>query len=1066
MNIKILCVLGVVAVAGLERLNAQDATAPTRSAPAELSRRLDEATALAGKGTADSAAQAAAIFRELIEAGRKAGAPDIVAPALEGLVALVEDVPQMLKLYREAADAREALGDGAGAARNLVRLGEALNHGGQVDAARTTLLDARQRFQALGDRRGEAGAVSTLGDLHYRMTQYDEAVQRHEEAVALLGADAAPDELIPVLNNLAIARQGKSQHREALELYRRTHELAQKLPGVDGQMWQAVTLTNMGTIHMELGETEKAEEPLEAAIAIAKSAHLPRTVTSGILVYRSRARRILGENGAALDDLLQARAIVRGTGDLRREIDLLIALGDVYRELGDWEQALFHHRAAWDMGREARADRAPLLQRIAVDQLLLGRLPDAAQSMKEAFEAVRSLGSPMMEARFHATQGDIEAALGNTDAARESFAQAIALHRRVGSRGGEVMALTSVGRLEARLGRTETADERLRQALELARATGFRAGESQVLYDLAALHRRAGRLDEARRAAETGLEIVESMRGAVWGHGLRTSLLASTQDHYEQLVDLLLRLDGGAPGRHAAVALEVSERARARSLLDALRERRADVRPSVDASLLAKESQLRGQLTERLGARGGVDASLITAHRQTTRRLRAREGQLTRLLERSARPAEIDVVNKEIGDLLTEYHDVQARIRAAGPRYAALIEPRAARVEEIQRDLLDADTALVEYFLGEERSHAWLVTPEAVEVFALPPRREIEAAARRFYEALRARAMTVDFETPARRERRVAEADAALPEAARALSAQVLAPVAARLRAKRLVVVSHGALQYIPFAALPVARTGAAETPLLVHHEIVHAPSASVLLELRRDARTADGPHKTIAVMADPVFGSEDPRAPKRRAAPADDEDRYPRLPGSAAEARSILRLVPAADALSAVGFAANLQTATSPELARYRMVHFATHAFVDSERPDRAGLVLSRLNERGERQEGVLRLEDVYSLNLDADLVVLSACQTALGREIRGEGMLGLTRGFMYAGGRRVVASLWNSSDLATSDLMARFYGNMLKGGQVPAAALRAAQLSLAQSSRWKSPYYWAGFIVQGDWR
>jgi CHAT domain-containing protein len=169
---------------------------------------------------------------------------------------------------------------------------------------------------------------------------------------------------------------------------------------------------------------------------------------------------------------------------------------------------------------------------------------------------------------------------------------------------------------------------------------------------------------------------------------------------------------------------------------------------------------------------------------------------------------------------------------------------------------------------------------------------------------------------------------------------------------------------------------------------------------------------------------------------------------------------------LEAVDFEASKATATGGSLNQYRIVHFATHGLINSRHPELSGIVLSLVDEQGMPQDGFLRLHDVYNLKLSADLVVLSACRTALGKDVKGEGLIGLTRGFMYAGAPRVVASLWDVKDEATAELMKRFYEGMLRRRMTPAAALRTAQLSMAKEKRWEAPYYWAGFVLQGEWR
>jgi CHAT domain-containing protein len=190
------------------------------------------------------------------------------------------------------------------------------------------------------------------------------------------------------------------------------------------------------------------------------------------------------------------------------------------------------------------------------------------------------------------------------------------------------------------------------------------------------------------------------------------------------------------------------------------------------------------------------------------------------------------------------------------------------------------------------------------------------------------------------------------------------------------------------------------------------------------------------------------------------------RLRSSRVEAEGIAALVRESERLKALDFQASRATAMSEEMSHYRIVHFATHGLLNSRAPELSGVVLSLVDERGRSQNGFLRLHDVYNLKLGADLVVLSGCQTALGKMIRGEGLVGLTRGFMYAGAPRVVASLWRVPDKPTAELMNHFYKGMLVDGLRPAAALRAAQVKMSRGKRWQAPYFWAAFVLQGEWR
>jgi CHAT domain-containing protein len=318
-----------------------------------------------------------------------------------------------------------------------------------------------------------------------------------------------------------------------------------------------------------------------------------------------------------------------------------------------------------------------------------------------------------------------------------------------------------------------------------------------------------------------------------------------------------------------------------------------------------------------------------------------------------------------------------------------------------------------------------------------------------------------------------------------------------------LLIVADGALQFVPFAALPLPAVppdnAAVYRPLITEHETVNLPSASTLAVLRQEIKERKPAAKILAVLADPVFMLNDTRfttttsvraRPDNVTAPqaaqrglalnvtkaAADAGltaeaglrgiQIPRLPGTRREAEQILTLVPAASQMHVFDFAANRAAVTAAELGAYRYVHFATHGFLDSQHPELSGILLSMYDAQGVPQDGFLRAHEVFNLKLAADLVTLSACQTGLGKEIKGEGLVGLTRGFMYAGAPRVVVSLWNVSDEGTAELMTRFYRGLLQAGQRPAAALQAAQVSMLKEQKFAAPFYWAAFTLQGEWR
>jgi CHAT domain-containing protein len=292
-----------------------------------------------------------------------------------------------------------------------------------------------------------------------------------------------------------------------------------------------------------------------------------------------------------------------------------------------------------------------------------------------------------------------------------------------------------------------------------------------------------------------------------------------------------------------------------------------------------------------------------------------------------------------------------------------------------------------------------------------------------------------------------------------------------------LIVVGDAALQAVPFGALTAP---GARHPLVVDHEVVQEPSAASVDALRTALAGRKPKTGAVAVFADPVVGTDDPRLAHPDHDPpthdsvaqvvlrgAEPGSGLQRLPETAEEAAAILALAPASSERARLGFAATKAAVQDPGLGDYRIVHFATHGLLDADHPELSGLVFSLFQPDGTGQDGYLRLTDVFNLSLPVDLAVLSACETGQGDLVGGEGVVGLTRGFFYAGAARLVVSLWKVDDAATKELMTQFYREMLGPAHLrPAAALRKAQLAMLDGRQWNHPFFWAPFIIQGEWR
>jgi CHAT domain-containing protein/tetratricopeptide (TPR) repeat protein len=838
------------------------------------------------------------------------------------------------------------------------------------------------------------------------------------------------------LRNLHRPEEARGAHDQALALARELGE----------NRLQGENLNLLGRLADDEGEIQQALDLRHQALKKAKQAG-DRQLESRVLNNLGLGYRDLGEMEEALKLFEEALSLARVTSNRKDEIGVLINLGGTYRVLGNWEEAFARYKTALEM-IGAISDRklaAKILINLAEVYRHRRELTEARDSLNRALALGHEIEDREIQVFALANLALVlrpDQPQQAADLAREAVGLGGLLEQRAFSR-------YALGSVLQDLGDKASARTELLMALDFAGRRGDRGREAQINLALAHLYRETDDLVSAVSRLRAVIELIESWRGGVVDPEVKTSFLASTQEVYELQVNTLMALHAQKPTDGlAAEALRVSEQARARGLLEILNEAGAKIHLEADPALLEKEHEL------------GKEVSAADSYRKKL------------LGEENPNAAKLAEAEQRLKTALDRYQRVQRELRQSNPRYAALTQPQPLSLEEIQQQVLDGGALLLEYSLGTEKSFLWAVTADSFASFELPGRARIEEAARRYYELLTVRSNRPSGEEGQAWINRRAAADAEAKEVARGLSRLILRPVEPLLGDRPLLIVADGALQYVPFAALPVPSTGA---PLASAHDIVSLPSASVLAILRRELQDRQRSPRALAIFANPVFQVDDDRLLQSlgQLEPPESEERrresvehlnFPRLRYSQREADAITDLLPREEVFQATDFAASRATVMSSPLHEFRIVHFATHGLIDSHDPELSGLVMSRYGENGEPTEFFLSLGDIYSLRLGADLVVLSACQTALGKEIRGEGLVGLTRGFMYAGAARVVASLWSVDDRSTAELMASFYRGMIREGLSPAAALRQAQRQMA--SKWKHPYYWAGFSLQGEWR
>jgi CHAT domain-containing protein/tetratricopeptide (TPR) repeat protein len=604
-------------------------------------------------------------------------------------------------------------------------------------------------------------------------------------------------------------------------------------------------------------------------------------------------------------------------------------------------------------------------------------------------------------------------------------------------------ALNVLGKTYFALGQIDEARALFTEAVEINRRTNDRYAEADSLYNLALLENHAGNFETARQNVELAISNSEVLRAQLLGRNHRMTYLSILKKYYELEIQLLIRLHekSGDP-LFLEQAWQRHEKIRARSLMENLMEGGLNPNEFAPKDFFANEQVLLEAIAD--------------AEFRRTEAIKTQNPSLQK-------SAETDLSKK-----LDEYQVLQESFREKNPQFSAVNQPKDYSLAAAQK-LLDDDTAILEFALGDQQSYVWVIRKNAFRLAKLPSQIIIDQEVREFYLALTDRD---------------AKSDKALIEKSKALSQKILAPVAGDLGdVKKLVVIADGALQVIPFSALTLAPEADYE-PAASDVEIVNAPSFSSLVFLHENkVRRQSSDKKLLAVFADPIFQEDDERLSSNKSSKPKSSsetkeipgglaqvlrdfglERLARLPFSGIEAREIGKFAPEQTFL-ALGTDASRQTFLRGDFNSYRILHFATHGFLNQQNPELSGLVLSLYDEKRNAQNGFLRVIDLYSMHLNTDLVVLSACQTALGKEIDGEGIVGLTRGFMYAGASGVVSSLWKVEDAATAELMKRFYRAMLRDKLPPPAALRTAQMELRSIPRFSNPRFWAGFTINGEW-
>ena len=944
-----------------------------------------------------------------------AGASQDDIESLTTVAARQEALDKYLKSAEELRQANE-----------LVKAAQALNLAGRLQLKLNRPTEALATFQDsfnLTDQVShpltKVDALNGLAATHLHSGKYLDAIPLTHQAIAISDGNNYPRGKGEALLILADCENNKN-HTEALKIGNQALTLWQSIGDNRGI---ARSHLKIGRYHFAQNSLDDATSNYETARNISHSAGFKELeaealISLGFTDFRRSAWQ------AVTQYLWDAAKLIDAEADPFKMVQITTATADAYIENGLPQTGVEKWNEALEYIRKTKKPREETIVIWGVGRALLlsGNPNEAKAKFEEALGRAKDLKDPVVQAMCYDYLGRSQAALGDYNSALNSYNTSLDLYSDADN-PMEVSRLHAlIGQVQENQGQLAEARNFYQQALQRFDGHSDRVNQATTLFTLGRLEMKSGNYELAEKHLRQSIELTENMRRLSTSRELTAAFSATVHDRYERYIQCLMR-NHREPGSisRIALALETSESARARSLAELLRVNDTNLLSSVDPELSKKERSFR-QL------------------------LRIKEDQRVALLRKKYEKSQLEKLNAEQEQLNTEYKKVLATINERYPEFDQLTQPQSWNLRRIQEEVIaDDSTVLLEYLLGPDKSFVWAVTRNSITSHELPSQATIDGAVRKVYKLL---------ESPR------PENKNELGRASQELAQMILSPVADQLQKQRILVAADGVLNYIPFQILPV--TANAE-PLVAQHEVINVPSASILGELRRETARRGSRNKVLAAFGDPVF-RENVQIVRSRSDSGDPESIGP-LFYAGREIASLREVASEEQTYAVTESDATRDQLLKLDLSQYSILHFATHGLLRPSSPENSGLWLSTIDREGKAVDGFVGLQDIYSLRAPVDLVVLSACQTGLGKDTHGEGLIGLTRGFMYAGATSVVASLWKVEDEATAELMKRFYTEMLKNRKTPSEALRLAQNDIRQNPQWSAPHYWAGFTLQGEY-
>lgn len=921
------------------------------------------------------------------------------------------------------------LGDLKSATDQISNVAIIFDKKGELKTALAMHTEALNNRKKTGDKRGEGASYSNMGTIYAALGKIDEAEKNYRKALQIFDQINDHKTKADVLYNIGTEFTAKGESQKGLAYMEQSLAVYREL-----KMEQDIADTEhmMGLMYVRMGNAEQARDYMERSLQVFRKLNARRS--EGInLLNLSLAYSSLGNMNKAFELIQKSLEIARLVGHQVLEVYDLEQIGIFYAEANLLDRALMYFEESLALAEKLGVARSIFHIRTQMANVYAekGEVDKAINYGLETLKLLKDTPFRQVEATQLEDLGEFYILKADWENARKYKRQCLETIHQIEDRNAEAQALASLAIVYKNLDSLATAKRYAGQAIEHAEARKLKSQLWYAQYSMGLVNDKSQQEQEALASYVASINTLEAIRDQISLENFKSGFMSKHIDVYDITIDHLYKIyhkTNNAQYQHNS--FEYSERAKARTLLEILAESNAKIRQHIDPNLLKNMEQLTRDISSLMSEFPKIEPK-NPEYQKTHRKLEEKENQLTKL---------------------------KLKIQRENPAFAELRYPLPITVPQVQAELLSKDVILLEYFLGKENSYLWMITTDSVSMFQLPDRATIEGKLKSYLEHISRPPTTRDFLS-----------------AGHELYSLLIPLEIGRLKPKsHLLIIPDGILHHLPFETLVIEKPISPEAEpdyLISQFEISYAPSASVALFLKKHLASHKWPMELLA-LADPVFNYKDSLAPgiadsmNLKFASFSQElyrdFKLNPLEYSRSEVEKISNLYSSTKQKLLFGDAAREEEIKNENLTRYKKLHFSTHGILDEQYPARSAIVLTLDGDPAE--DGYLQMHEVFNLNLSADLVVLSACQTGLGQLVKGEGIIGISRAFFYAGASSILVSLWHVDDKTTAEFMVNFYQNLEAGMSKSQALQQVKTQFISRADRECHPFYWAPFVLTGN--